>query len=125
MLTTAEIVRNAWQAEVMVPAFNVPYLPMVEPLVRAVIDQNVFALIETARIEWLTFESQGPAAVHAEFVKWQNPDYVRLHLDHVPVIAEDDSEVDFVPIIQEALDLGYDSVMIDGSRLPLDPCSQT
>ena len=83
MLTTAEIVRNAWQAEVMVPAFNVPYLPMVEPLVRAVIDQNVFALIETARIEWLTFESQGPAAVHAEFVKWQNPDYVRLHLDHV------------------------------------------
>lgn len=119
MLTTAEIVRNAWQAGVMVPAFNVPYLPMVEPIIRAVIDQNVFALIETARIEWLTFESQGPAAVYREFVKWQNPDYVRLHLDHVPVIDEDDCEVDFAPIIQAALDLGYDAVMIDGSRLPL------
>ncbi len=120
MLTTAEIVRNAWRAGVMVPAFNVPYLPMVEPVVRAVIDQNVFALIETARIEWLKFESRGPAAVHAEFMKWQNPDYVRLHLDHVPVIDEDDFEVDFAPIIQEALALGYHAVMIDGSRLPLE-----
>lgn len=120
MLTTAEVVRNAWRAGLMVPAFNVPYLPMVEPLVRAVVDQNVFALIDTARIEWLTFESQGPAVVYREFVKWQNPDYVRLHLDHVPVIDEDDFEVDYVPIIQEALDLGYDSVMIDGSKLPLE-----
>ena len=120
MLATAEIVRNAWRAGVMVPAFNVPYLPMVEPVVRAVIDQDVFALIETARIEWLTFESQGPAAVLREFVKWHNPDYVRLHLDHVPVIDEDDVEVDFAPIIQESLDLGYHAVMIDGSRLPLE-----
>ena len=45
---------------------------------------------------------------------------MRLHLDHVPVIDEDNQRVDYLPIFQEAIDVGYESVMIDGSRLPLD-----
>jgi ketose-bisphosphate aldolase len=36
----------------------------------------------------------------------------------VPVVDEDGSRVDFAAIIREALDLGYESVMVDGSRLP-------
>jgi ketose-bisphosphate aldolase len=28
--------------------------------------------------------------------------------------------VDFIPIFREALDLGYESIMVDGSRLPLE-----
>ena len=55
-----------------------------------------------------------------EFAKWRQPDYVRLHLDHVPVIDEDNQRVDVLPIFKEAIALGYESVMIDGSRLPLD-----
>ena len=50
MLSTADIVRNASRAGVTIPVFNVPYLPMVEPVIRAVADQDSFALIETARI---------------------------------------------------------------------------
>jgi ketose-bisphosphate aldolase len=42
-----------------------------------------------------------------------------LHLDHVPVLDEDGVRVDFIPVFKEALALGYESVMIDGSRLPL------
>ena len=120
MSTVAEIVRRAWSVGIVVPAFNVPYLPMIEPVVQAVIDQNAFALVDTARLEWLKFESKGPAAVAAEFTRWANPGYVRLHLDHVPVIDEDDQRVDFLPIFQEALALGYESVMVDGSRLSLE-----
>ena len=45
------IVQNASKAAVAIPAFNIPYLPMLEPVVRAVVDQNSFALIETARLE--------------------------------------------------------------------------
>jgi fructose/tagatose bisphosphate aldolase len=45
------IVENASKAKVALPAFNIPYLPMLEPAVRAVVDQNSFALIETARLE--------------------------------------------------------------------------
>jgi fructose-bisphosphate aldolase class II len=120
MQNTSEIINNASKAGVAIPAFNVPYLPMVEPVIRAVVDQDSFALIETARLEWSKFESQGPAAVLEEFTKWNEPDYVRLHLDHVPVIDEDNLQVDYLSIIQEAIELGYQSVMVDGSRLNLE-----
>jgi fructose/tagatose bisphosphate aldolase len=53
-------------------------------------------------------------------LRWQNPEHVRLHLDHVPVIDEDGQRVDYLAIIRQAIGLGYDSVMVDGSRLPLD-----
>ena len=43
-----------------------------------------------------------------------------LHLDHVPVIDEENRRVDWKPIIQECLDLGFNSVMVDGSRLSLE-----
>ncbi len=114
------IVQNASKAGLAIPAFNIPYLPMLEPVVRAVIDQNSFALIETARLEWFKFEAGGPEAVAREFFRWQNPQHVRLHLDHVPVIDEDGQRIDFLATIQKAIELGYHSVMVDGSRLSLD-----
>ena len=116
----SHIVNNALRAGIMVPAFNVPYLPMIEPVIRAVVDQDCFALIETARLEWIKFESRGPAAVMEEFAKWNKPDYINLHLDHVPVIDEDNHKVNYLSIIREAIDLGYGSVMVDASRLDLE-----
>jgi fructose-bisphosphate aldolase class II len=120
VLTSADIMLNAKKAGVMIPAFNVPHLPMVEPIIRAVVDQDSFALIETARPEWAGDPARGVAAVKQEFDRWCNLDYVRLHLDHVPVIDENQERVDYLPIIQSAIDLGFQSVMIDGSRLELE-----
>ena len=120
MQGTDEIVGRAWRAGAVVPAFNVPYLPMVEPVIRAVADLDSFALVETARLEWLKFEAGGPAAVMAEFLKWNDTAHVRIHLDHVPVVDEDGQRVDYLPIIKEAIGLGYQSVMVDGSRLNLE-----
>jgi fructose-bisphosphate aldolase class II len=114
------ILQNALEARVAIPAFNVPYLPMVEPVIRAVVDQDSFAMIETARLEWIKFEAVGPDAVAKEFFRWQDPDHIRLHLDHIPVIDEDGLHVDYLANIQQAIDLGYHSVMVDGSRLPLN-----
>jgi fructose/tagatose bisphosphate aldolase len=114
------IIQHALKAGVAIPAFNVPYLPMIEPVIRAVADQNSFALIETARLEWLKFKAGGPEAVAKEFFRWQVPDHIGLHLDHVPVIDEDGQQVDYLTIIRQAIDLGYHSVMVDGSRLSLD-----
>jgi ketose-bisphosphate aldolase len=119
-LGTAELIRNANRDGLAVPAFNIPYLPMMRPVIQAVIDEDTFALIEIARLEWVKFEAEGPAAVAAEFAKWQRPEYVRLHLDHVPVIDEDGLAVDYLPIIRDAIGLGYQSVMVDGSRLDLE-----
>ena len=114
------IVQNALKARVAIPAFNVPYLPMIEPVIRAVVDQKSFALVETARLEWLKFEARCAEAVAKEFFRWQVPDHVRLHLDHIPVIDEDGQRVEYLEIIQQAIGLGYHSVMVDGSRLSLD-----
>jgi fructose-bisphosphate aldolase class II len=111
------IVSMAYQARLAVLAFNVPYLPMLKPVVEAVVDQNIVAMIETARLEWRKFESRSMAAVAEEFIHWKKDDYVWLHLDHVPVIDEDNITVDYLPLFQEAIALGYQSVMIDGSRL--------
>lgn len=119
MQSTADVINNAHKAGVAIPAFNVPYLPMVKPVIHAVVDQDSCALIAVARLEWIKFESQSPAAVLEEFMKWNEPDYVRLHLDHVPVIDEDNLQVDYLSIIREAIELGYQSVMVDGSRLDL------
>lgn len=59
-------------------------------------------------------------AVRDEYEKTKDESCTRLHLDHVPVIDEDGLQVDYRALIQEAIDLGYESVMVDGSRLPLD-----
>lgn len=115
----AGIIQRARSLGVAIPAFNVPYLPMVEPLIQAVVDQDSFALVEVARLEWIKFKSQSLKAVADEFARWCKPEHVRLHLDHVPAIDEDQRVVDYLPIFQEALKLGYESVMFDGSRLPL------
>lgn len=119
MRTLKEIMNNARRARVVIPAFNIPYLPMVQPVVEAVAAQNSFALLEVARLEWLKFESKSMAAVAEEFSRWSQPDHVRLHLDHIPVIDEDNQQVDYLALIGEAIALGYPSVMVDGSRLSL------
>ena len=41
-------------------------------------------------------------------------------MDHVPAIDEDNKIVDFLPLLERALKVGYQSIMVDGSRLPLD-----
>ena len=120
MIKTGEIVKNALKAGVVVPAFNIPHLPMMQSVIKAVSELDSFALIQVARLEWEKFESKSLKAVREEFEKHDNPKNVRLHLDHVPVIDEDHLEVDYISIIKEAISLGYQSVMVDGSRLKLD-----
>ncbi len=117
--TTREIVAKAWKSGLVVPGFNIPYLPMMEPVVRALRDCNSVGLIMVARLEWEKFESGSLRVIRDEYVKVRDENHTRLHLDHVPVIDEDNLQVDYMAIITEALEHGYESVMIDGSRLSL------
>jgi len=119
-LPVGEIVRRAYERQVVVPAFNIAYLPMVEPVVAALKAQGSFGLVEVARPDIERFEAGSYEAVAAEFGRHADRAYARLHQDHVPVIDEEQRRVEWRPLIEEALGLGYDSVMIDGSRLPLE-----
>ncbi|MBN1671072.1 MAG: class II fructose-bisphosphate aldolase [Kiritimatiellae bacterium] len=118
-LDAAEILNRARAAGTVVPGFNIPYLPMMGPVVQALRDTDSFGLIAVARLEWEKFESRSLEAVAAEYGRVADARHTRLHLDHVPVIDEDNLTVDFEGIIARAIDAGYQSVMIDGSRLPL------
>ena len=104
----------------VIPAFNIPYLPMMEPIVEALRSTDNFGLIAVARPEWMKFEARSPRAVYEEYQRVKDERLTRLHLDHVPVVDEDNSRVDYEAVIGEAIQLGYQSVMVDGSRLSLE-----
>jgi ketose-bisphosphate aldolase len=118
-MNSQETILAARKNETVIPAFNIPYIPMVEPVARAVADENSVAIIHVARVEWEKFSSGSLEAVAEEYRKYEKPGHTLLGLDHVPVIDEDHKKVDYIPIIKRALDAGYQSVMVDGSRLDL------
>lgn len=124
-MKSAEIVRAALNARTIIPAFNIPYLPMMEPVTQAIKDEDSIAMVQVARLEWEKFEAQSPEAVAKEYFKHCKEGYTLLHLDHAPAIDEDHLKVDYIEILKRALDVGYQSVMVDGSRLPLDENIET
>ncbi|MDR1611441.1 MAG: class II fructose-bisphosphate aldolase [Planctomycetota bacterium] len=118
--STREIVNKAWKMGIVVPAYNVPYLPMLEPIVRALRDSGSFGLIQVARLETVKFKAESFTRIAEEYGKFKDPNFTRLHLDHVPVIDEDGLSIDYVEEITGAMKAGYESVMVDGSRLPFE-----
>ena len=113
MLSAKEIVSLARKNEIFIPAFNIPYLPMTEPVAEAVKDENSVAIIHVARVEWEKFEAKSLEAAAGEYRKYEKPGYTILGLDHIPVIDEDQKRVDYMQIIRRAVEAGYQSVMID------------
>jgi ketose-bisphosphate aldolase len=117
---TEEIVKKAWESGLIVPGFNIPYPPMMEPVVRALKDCCSFGLVMVANLELKKFEAKSLKTIRDEYEKVKDVKHTRLHLDHVPVIDEDELRVDYEAVIGEALELGFQSAMVDGSRLPLE-----
>ena len=120
MIATFQIFYIGLYYKFVIPAFNIPFLPMMKPVIEAIRDENSFALVQVARLEWEKFESKSLKAVRDEYECWRDEKHVRLHLDHVPALDDDAKLVDYMPIINEAIELGYDSLMIDASRLSLE-----
>ncbi len=114
-----KIMEVAYRNHILIPAFNVPYLPMVQPICGILKRYQTFGLIEVARPDVEKFKAKSFSSAAEEFNKYADRNYCRLHQDHIPVIDEDGKRVDWRSLISEALNIGYDSVMIDGSRLSL------
>ena len=119
-VSSRELMTRAVQAGTVIPAFNIPYLPMVAPVAKAIRDCNSVGMIVVARLEWEKFGSRSLEAIRDEYDRHKLPGHTRLHLDHVPVIDEDNKRADYEEIIGRAVAAGYESVMVDGSRLPLE-----
>ncbi len=114
------MMRRAAERGILVPAFNIAYLPMMAPVAAALERLNTFGLTEVALPDITMFGAKSFKLVAEEYRRRANPEVVGLHLDHTPVIDQDNQRVDWEAIMREALGLGYESVMIDGSRLTLE-----
>ncbi|MDL2237936.1 class II fructose-bisphosphate aldolase [Christensenellaceae bacterium OttesenSCG-928-K19] len=110
---------RAKEKKTVIPACNIPYIPMVKPIAQAFEDENSVAMIQVARVEWEKFFAGSLEAVAEEYEKYKKPDHTLLHLDHVPVIDEDFQKVDYMALMERAVKAGYQSAMIDASRLDL------
>ncbi|MHC1692475.1 MAG: class II fructose-bisphosphate aldolase [Sphaerochaetaceae bacterium] len=114
------VMKKAYQDHIVIPSFNIPHLPMMEPVVRALKEKGTFGLIAVARLEWKKFQSKSLEAVAGEYERCKDTRVTSLHLDHIPVIDEDHLQVDYMDDIARAIAVGYQSVMVDGSRLALE-----
>lgn len=119
-MNASETVRLALDNHTIIPAFNIPHLPMAKAVIAAIKDEDSVAMIQVARLEWEKFCAKSLEAVAEEYFRYCAPGYTLLHLDHVPVIDEDQKRVDYMPILSRAVQAGYQSLMVDGSRLSLE-----
>ena len=118
-MNAKDVVLRAKELGKCIPAFNVPHIPMVRPIAEAIRDENSVAMIQVARVEWEKMSAGSLERIAQEYDKHRNQNTL-LHLDHIPVIDEDYQRVDYRTYIERALKAGFQSVMIDGSRLPLE-----
>ncbi len=114
-----EYMKKAYREGILIPAFNAAYPEMVKPICSTLKNLNTFGILEVARPDIEKFGAKSFKVIFNEYKNHADPEYVSLHQDHVPVIDEDWIEVDYKPLLEEAIMLGFDSVMVDGSRLPL------
>lgn len=118
-MINATIVEKARKSGKVIPAFNIPYPEMAEPVAHAIIDENSIGMLMVARVEWENFGAKSLEVIANEYFKHKNDSHTLLHLDHIPAVDENNKICDFMSIIKRGIDSGYQSVMIDASRLPL------
>jgi ketose-bisphosphate aldolase len=112
--------RRAYERGILIPAFNAAYHEMVKPICETLKRLKTYGLCEIARPDIEKFGIESFTSAAELYFEYADPEYMSLHQDHVPVIDEDGFEVDYKRLINESLEAGYQSVMIDGSRIPLD-----
>ncbi|HOK80158.1 MAG TPA: class II fructose-bisphosphate aldolase [bacterium] len=117
-MTIEKVMKTAYDHHIVIPTFNVAYLPMVKPISDALVECRTIGIIEVSRPDIENFGAKSIKSVAQQYENDADPKFTFLHLDHVPVIDEHFLPVNWLAMINEAIDLEFDSVMIDGSRLP-------
>lgn len=112
-LTLAEILPPAQAAGYAVPAFNPRYRACIRPLVEAAVECRSPLIVEISQRELGWFQ-WSPRQVREELERvvtdLETAIPFALHLDHAWEME----------LVQEAIEAGFTSVMIDASRLPFE-----
>lgn len=109
LVTSKEMLQKAQEGGYAVGAFNAENMEMVQAIVEAAAELNAPVIIQTtpSTVRYIGLKT-ARAMVEAEASKVSVP--VAMHLDHGSSYE----------LAMEALEAGYTSIMIDGSKLPLD-----
>ena len=94
-MNAQETVEKARKNKACIPAFNVPYLAMVKPVIQAVADENSVAMIQVARVEWEKFQAESLENVAGEYEKYKKevfPDY-RVEYIHGKMKPKEKDEI--------------------------------
>lgn len=104
-----QLVDDAWEKGTCIPAFNVGSLEMVRGAIRAAEELDVPIIIQIAErlLKYSPLELIGPGMVQA------------AKESRLPVAVNFDHSSTY-EVIKKALDLGFTSVMYDGSTLPFE-----
>ncbi|HON05424.1 MAG TPA: class II fructose-bisphosphate aldolase [Candidatus Ratteibacteria bacterium] len=116
----SNIMIQAYKKQVAIPAFNAAYLDMIKPISDALKEYKTIGIIQVSKPDIENFGAKSIKAVYEEYIKSADMMFTFLHLDHVPVIDENFMHVNWLDMIEEGITLGFDSVMIDGSRLKFE-----
>ncbi len=109
LITTKEMLLAAQNGGYAVGAFNVENMEMVRAVISAAEEMNSPVILQTTP-GTLRYESPAMFAAMASAAADKSSAKIAMHLDHG----------DSFQRAQQVLQAGYTSVMIDGSRLPLE-----
>ena len=109
LVTMKQLVDEAWRDGTCIPAFNVGSLEMVRGALRAAEELETPVIIQIAErlLKYSPLELIGPGMVRA------------AEKSYLPVAVNFDHSSTY-EVIRKALDLGFTSVMYDGSTLPYE-----
>ncbi len=98
MLASEELMRNARDANKIIPSFNISYLPMVEPIVAALRDANSFGQIAISQVDDEDNPRCSVATDIATFAATQAMEYLRAP---VKLVTAPHTPVPFSSVLEE------------------------
>ncbi len=115
LVNTREMFKKAIEGGYSIPAFNFNNMEQLQAIIKAAADTKSPVILQVskgarayANQTLLRYMAEG-AVAYAKELGWENPQIV-LHLDHG----------DTFETCKSCIDMGFSSVMIDGSHLPYD-----
>lgn len=115
LVNTKEMFKKAFEGGYAIPAFNFNNMEQMQAIVAACAEMRSPVILQVssgarkyANQTLLRYMAQG-AVEYAKELGWENPQ-ICLHLDHG----------DSFEICKSCIDMGFSSVMIDGSHLPYE-----
>ena len=108
MLTTLkEVLAFAEEKKAAIPAFNIDNMEIVQSIIKASEEENYPVILAVGQAA-IKYGKLALLAATAQVLAKKSPIPVVLHLDHGQSLEQ----------VRMALDCGFTSVMIDGSKLP-------